>query len=279
MQRVWSANADKLKQPIVPSQESGAFYRRTTGYTYYESYKKAFEESTYQRENVVFFHEYGHNIDNVVGRKHGGTWFSADYKGGVFRQTIMQECEQNVREYYMATNGYKDAYDVLKAQQNGPGGMGFGSFVRQALRAKMEPGEYRSIREQLIDAGDDDNVLRPLYEKHLTDLGEQAVREQLHKPETGKAFVSHVKSHYSIYETSDISDMFEPYTVEHWGIDYPFGVGHGKDYTMNKQNLPLETFAEMYSATVTQNDSLPTIREFFPESYKVFEEMLEEMRK
>jgi hypothetical protein len=46
------------------------------------------------------------------------------------------------------------------------------------------------------------------------------------------------------------------------------------DYQSDSSRLPREAFAEMFSATVTQSDSLKCIKEFFPESYAFFEEML-----
>ena len=52
------------------------------------------------------------------------------------------------------------------------------------------------------------------------------------------------------------------------------GVGHGKSYHADPNKTPIEAFAEMFSATITSPDSLGTIKTFFPESYKIFEEML-----
>ena len=74
--------------------------------------------------------------------------------------------------------------------------------------------------------------------------------------------------------------MFEKYTDEKYGIQYPFGVGHvgqtpnywgGRGYY---DSLAKEAFAEMFSATATGNKSLGTIKTMFPESYKLFEEMI-----
>ena len=69
---------------------------------------------------------------------------------------------------------------------------------------------------------------------------------------------------------SDISDMFEPVM----NLSYPFGVGHGKKYWKNRDNGK-EGFAEMFSAEVNNPESLEQIKKFFPESYKIFREMLE----
>lgn len=59
-----------------------------------------------------------------------------------------------------------------------------------------------------------------------------------------------------------------------------FPAGHDKSYYQGRfsdNHLGAEAFAEMYSATVTSPKSLAKIKEYFPESYKVFERMLGEM--
>jgi hypothetical protein len=71
--------------------------------------------------------------------------------------------------------------------------------------------------------------------------------------------------------------MFEPYMVKTFGksFDYPFGVGHGWSYwNTTGHTAASEGFAEMFSAFVTQNDSLDAIKDFFPESFKMFVDML-----
>jgi hypothetical protein len=71
--------------------------------------------------------------------------------------------------------------------------------------------------------------------------------------------------------------MFEPYMVKRFGrsFAYPFGTGHGASYWNGTGHTAAsEGFAEMYSAFVTQNDSLDTIKEFFPEAFDMFVEML-----
>ena len=87
--------------------------------------------------------------------------------------------------------------------------------------------------------------------------------------EAEREFIKDVSSKYSLIARSDISDMFEPVTTK----DYPFGVGHGKSYWKKRDNGK-EGFAEMYSAMVNNPESWKAINEYFPESVKIFEEML-----
>ncbi len=69
---------------------------------------------------------------------------------------------------------------------------------------------------------------------------------------------------------ADISDIFEG-TI---GINC--GVGHGKTY-WKKIDVSVEAFAEMYSASINNKASLEQIKKYFPESYKIFLKILEEM--
>ena len=202
--RAWSKVADQMKEPSVGGV-SGAYYMPGYKRTYFQTYKEAFEESSYQRKNVVFFHEYGHNLDNLLnpaGKTQG--WLSVQYKGGIFGQTLEKECADAVAQWHA---------------QSG-------------------------MTEALTD--------------HVV----------------GSKFASWVKNTYDIYQRSDISDMFERHMVTNYGISRPFGVGHGRDYCKDPESLPTEAFAEMFSAVITQNDSLPLIQKFFPKSFAIFEEML-----
>lgn len=274
---VWSECADKFERPSFGAPGvDGAHYSRAMRRTRYKTYKEAFAESTYQRKNVVWFHEYGHNIDNILGGfgMTDDAYFSVQYKGGLFGKTIDKECEAAVRKFYLHKHGLKDAFDAVKAAQDSPGGMGFHSFVRQALKQTVAHDEYWSLLDMMADSGYADDVVRQVVGTHLQPLFDQELAAMVHSKATGKDFIAWVKNTYTIYERTDISDIFERYTVTHYGETYPFGVGHGKSYALKAGATEKEAFAEMYSALVTQNESLGVIKDFFPESWALFEEML-----
>ena len=141
----------------------------------------------------------------------------------------------------------------------------------------MPGDEYRAIRGALLDAGEDDAILRPLVDKWLTPHFEKELRTMYHSVTNGTGFRNWVNSTYSMFQRTDVSDMFESYMVKTFGktFEYPFGIGHGWSYWNNEGHTAAsEGFAEMYSALVTQNDSLGMIKEFFPEAYEMFLEML-----
>jgi len=272
---VWEKCAPELKTPSFGEYgTTGAHYSPVTKRTYYKSYKEAFEESSYQRKNVVWFHEYGHNLDNVLGGGGKTGYLSTTYKGGLFGQTIDKECEAAVTKFYLHDKGFKDAFDAVRAAQDGVGGMGFNSYVKQALKQTVSRDEYWTLLDMLNDSGYEESVMRKIVDAHLQPLFDKELAAMVHNRETGKAFCAWVKKTFSIYERSDISDMFERYTVAHYDVAFPFDVGHGKTYARKDGATSHEAFAEMYSALVTQNDSLQVIKDFFPESFALFEEML-----
>ena len=271
---VWEKVADKLQRPQLDSSDNGAYYSHATGRTYYKTWKKAFEESTYQRKNAVFFHEYGHNIDDLLGNGKADGYLSLTYKGGLFGQTIEKECEARMTRFYLDHNGYTDAFDAVKAAQDGYGGIGFISYVKQALRQTVSHDEYWSLLDMMADSQYDEGIMRQVVETHLQPLFDKELAAMVHSKATGKAFCDWVKSEYSLYERADISDMFERYMVQHYDIDYPFGIGHGKKYALEDGRTAKEAFAEMFSGMVTGSDAGTTIKEFFPEAWALFEEML-----
>ena len=273
----WNKVANDLKAPSIGSQNDGAYYSPNYKRVYCESYKKFFEESSYQRKNTVFFHEFGHNIDNLLGG--GGDYLSMTYTnkdGKLFVQVLDKEIGDTLGKFYLKKNNI-DLYDAVKAAQNAPGGMGFGSFTRQMLKSVMPGDEYRAIRDALTNAGDDDGFLRPLVDKWLKPQFETELRSivKLH-PETARDFCDFVQTRYSIYQTTDVSDIYGNYLSRAFGKGYthPFGVGHDYSYQLNSANMPKEAFAEFYAALVTGSDSMVGIKDFLPESYKFFEEML-----
>lgn len=99
-----------------------------------------------------------------------------------------------------------------------------------------------------------------------------AKKNNLEGVDAETAFCKHIKSELTLMQRTDISDMFEP--VMSRNNAYPFGVGHGTSYWHGRDNGK-EGFAEMYSAEINNPESLEQIKRFFPESYKIFHEILE----
>lgn len=117
------------------------------------------------------------------------------------------------------------------------------------------------------------------YEKKIADRikSNDELREKYSY--NGKVNISHVRSVISkelknegFKKTGDVSDIFEGATH---GKTTGSG-GHGKSYWKNR-SVAIEAFAEMFSATITNKDSLGNIQKYLPESYKVFLQMIKEV--
>ena len=195
--------------------------------------------SNYQTPYQVVFHEYGHHTDYVLNRKYGDRErlkaFSETYKEGIFGKTLKKEANAALDEFGKTLVKKVDVDDLRRR---------FNDFVKAGL----------------MTADDVEEEIKNELKKAV--LPNRDVIEA--------KFCEKIRSELSLIARSDISDMFEPVM----NLSYPFGVGHGKKYWKNRDNGK-EGFAEMFSAEVNNPESLEQIKKFFPESYKIFREMLE----
>ena len=222
--KAWSKAADNLDMPKFDGRAKGAYYKPGSNQVVFKNVATAFNEDCFQRANTVFFHEYGHNIDNALWPSDRRTMLSVGYKDNLFGKTIAQECQEIITQWYLKENNF--------------------ATIEEAVAANGKPIETL-IKQRSVAEG----------------------------------FVKWVNSTYTSYERGDISDIMESYMLRNYGqrYSYPFGFGHGYRYYTYSDAPPEtshEAFAEMFSATVTDSDSLRTIKEFFPKAYSVFEEML-----
>ena len=90
------------------------------------------------------------------------------------------------------------------------------------------------------------------------------------KREAANKLIEEINSKYSLVARGDVSDMLEGAGI---GVNYPCGVGHGSEYWKGRDNGK-EIFAEITSAEIANPESLACIKEYFPETYKVYRQML-----
>lgn len=74
---------------------------------------------------------------------------------------------------------------------------------------------------------------------------------------------------------ADISDIVEGVTK----AKVTAGFGHGASYWKSPGKVAKEAFAEMFDSTMNNPDSLATLKQYLPRSYKVFMDMLDEIIK
>lgn len=93
---------------------------------------------------------------------------------------------------------------------------------------------------------------------------------------TAKVLAAEARKKYSSeFDSSDISDMFEGAGI---GLSRPIGVGHGLDYWIGRDNGK-EIFAEIVSAEAANAGSLKAIKDYFPNTYKVYQDMMKARKK
>ena len=242
---------------------------------------KAFEESV-RPSGTTWFHEFGHHIDYLSG---GGRYLSESYRDNVFGKTIKKEAEAYIDARYeklksdnlalferainskdarwLLSNGYIDERNVDRVER------------------LIEFGEHRDDYEWLSDHGArrlhvhrnhgaEEWYAKVFYEE-MADIGPELQRSAAYRS------VADEISAMGNARNADVSDLFSGATLnkceDGWmhDTDYWNGVGI-EDFETFK--LAHEGFAEFFSASTANPESLEMLRKYFPESGKIFDELI-----
>ena len=242
---------------------------------------KAFEESV-RPSGTTWFHEFGHHIDYLSG---GGRYLSESYRDNVFGKTIKKEAEAYIDARYeklksdnlalferainskdarwLLSNGYIDERNVDRVER------------------LIEFGEHRDDYEWLSDHGArrlhvyrnhgaEEWYAKVFYEE-MADIGPELQRSAAYRS------VADEISAMGNASNADVSDLFSGATLnkceDGWmhDTDYWNGVGI-EDFETFK--LAHEGFAEFFSASTANPESLEMLRKYFPESGKIFDELI-----
>lgn len=199
------------------------------------SITKASKGTDYQTPYQVIFHEYGHHADYILNRKYGT---------GDRKKALSETYQNGIFGKTLKEEANKAVEDFVKGK---------------TTRKEIEDVVDRQIKRGLLDESERKTFIdKMLNHPVITDADK-------------KEFCEHIKKELTLMQRTDISDMFEPIMPK--SCSYPFGVGHGTNYWKNRDNGK-EGFAEMFSAEVNNPESLEQIKRFFPESYKIFKEIL-----
>lgn len=242
---------------------------------------KAFEESV-RPSGTTWFHEFGHHIDYLSG---DGRYLSESYRDNVFGKTIKKEAEAYIDARYeklksdnlalferainskdarwLLSNGYIDERNVDRVER------------------LIEFGEHRDDYEWLSDHGArrlhvyrnhgaEEWYAKVFYEE-MADIGPELQRSAAYRS------VADEISAMGNARNADVSDLFSGATLnkceDGWmhDTDYWNGVGI-EDFETFK--LAHEGFAEFFSASTANPESLEMLRKYFPESGKIFDELI-----
>lgn len=246
VRKAWNDCADELHLVDANYTQGKAHYDKAKGGVLLDI-ESASKGNPYSEPYQDLFHEFGHNIDYILNKKYGtgeiGITLSTTYKNGIFGKTLKREANKAIEDYAIAHKIYK-----AKA-------IDFGAIQAEADRlvqiGKIKPHEVKGWISKAVNEA------------------AKAKTIDIEKAET--AFCDYIRRELSTRQRGNISDMFEP--VMHAQNEYPFDTGHGVAYWWHRDNGK-EGFAHMFSAMTSNEQSLEQIKRFFPESYKIFIEML-----
>lgn len=211
----------------------------------------------YEMPHGIFFHESGHAIDSMNSSKPNETYFSTEYKNGLFPQTIESEIKQRI---YGPMEDFKK--DLKKVSRKGLKA----SEVFEKHRKFLESVGRDVDRE--VQTAKSMEAYGSFYKPSYSGL----------KEDTERAFSEEVRS-LPEKERGTISDLAGGV------LNKPrlFGYGHfDRGYwkkAPNGQipNLAIEAFGNFYQETVTNPEAIKIIKQYLPKSYNVFNEMLKEL--
>lgn len=164
--------------------------------------------------------------------------------------------------YSVVFHEYGHMTDYLIARR-----MGFGGYAAYSdlYRGKDASG-------QIILQSGKDGLLGQTAKRELDNRLRKIQRENPGTTRTDAAqmLIREARVKYNNRDRSDISDMMEGAGI---GVDYPLGSGHGRNYWSSRGNGK-EIFAEITSAEAANPGSLKAIREYFPQTYQVYLDMV-----
>ena len=234
--------------------------------------------SDYEAPYDTHFHEYGHNLDYLAGD--GTNPLSRVYRdqqGRSFEEIINSDWDAALKEHYKnSPQLYMKQFEANCANSSGMGAEMYVKYSitnwRKSNHLSHSDPAYTALRDEFDGLSGTEQSYREFYRRHIDKFIDQAYDKVNIIPD----YCQYMKANYKPRELSDISDMFEPYSVHYYGKsgERPFGYGHGSDYALYGGKQATETFAEMTSATICCPESAAMIQKFLPNAYKAYFDML-----
>ena len=233
------------------------------GNKYTEDQKKAIR-SMYEaapQEMQDFYHKYSGDLQPILENNHGKVprtkidfgYFSPRENRVHFLPKRDAAGRSDQKPFELGVHEYLHNLDYIA------GGKNFRSYLSNQYR------DNQGRRFFDIITADWENSVRVITRK--------AAGEQISSSDISY-FCTVMRETYTMSERGVLSDMFENFSVSHGGRSYPFGIGHGASYSRDRNNVELETFAEIGEAIVANHDSLEVIQEYLPNVYNAFLDMI-----
>lgn len=204
---------------------------------------KVFDTGGLRPQGTVWFHEFGHMIDSLHAD------ISRTYGGGVFAKTIKSEA-----------NAYIDARNK-----------------------EMRDGFKRAVKSKDLGWLESNGYLMKWNADYLREHPDEVAAALSNLRHTKADAYNSVAS--EIWEMSnadkaDLSDLFGGATLnkcsDGWGHSKSYWRPKGASEDYQLARLAQEGFAEFFSASTANPESLAVLRKYLPESSKIFDEMMKE---
>lgn len=255
--------AEKPKEPEKPKTRKGL--ESGLGKEHAEKIENIVQKSPENIQKV--WDKYGDGI-NVLSANHKGT-ASCDAAGNI---------KVNVERHTIDTK-LNNAYEVIMHES----GHAIDQVISHSKFGKRFSVEYKDgLFEKTIKSEVDGHIKRK--QKELQNDEQWKSENSYAVGKNGKVRIDAARNAMSkelrqgtFKTTGDVSDIFEGATEGR----VTGTAGHGTSYWVSRiygstirRSVAVEAFAEMFSATTTNPESLANIQKYFPESYGVFNEML-----
>lgn len=254
MQIVWKKVSKDFQ---LETTKGGAFYRGAdkTVYINKKSFNATNDMNYYERKFDVFYHEFGHYIDDNLSNRSG--ILSNHLSFG----RIADKIDEDLKAYIEANT----------------------------TKPKIEISEYSADRKKAY-VGAYDGWLKVKKDGTLTKASERMLEKSIEYDRRKQAFhkirLEVITGDYIKQDYGDLSDMLEGSGAG----DHPLGIGHGPKYWKTSSRLisltkaeftnyrrGTEFFAEATSATINNPKSLKLIKKYFPSAYDEYLKIIKEV--
>jgi len=255
--------AEDLK--VSDTKNKGGAYFSTRDGGVHMNAEKVAGGDTVHRPYQTAFHEFGHNIDFVLGQKAGGVWWST-------KTTELVESIKNDWETFKTGYAKTHLSDVFGSDSEY-----IYRTIRQGLRTGSRNANLEVVNQEWHELAHKmrrkevtlDEILKRDDSTEIMGLALQ----ELGSEQSNIVVINALRNeNMPSTECGNISDIIEGCT----NISYPLGVGHGKGYHVGNRTA-VEFFAEVIDGKAANPGSLAQMRRVFPNSVNFVEKLIQEV--